>query len=195
MTDLPERGFTPALPARGGLATRLWMNPRVQSVLARMPVAGRIARAEGARLPDTVVDELVASATSLDDVGRPLFTATMFRLLRGDAEADGALQQILHAARALPGDAWSQRVNGGKTDGAVTVEDGKVIVDISGEHVEDYEAQMKIALLTRNPKLYSHQRIIDAIASGQPQAAAQAMSDHLTRANALYNNLTVGHGP
>ena len=39
-------------------------------------------------------------------------------LIAGDAEADGALQQILHAARALPGDAWSQRVNGGKTDGA-----------------------------------------------------------------------------
>jgi ATP-dependent DNA helicase DinG len=39
-------------------------------------------------------------------------------LIAGDAEADGALQQILHAARALPGDAWSQRVNGGNTDGA-----------------------------------------------------------------------------
>ena len=50
MTDLPERGFTPALPARGGLATRLWMNPRVQSLLARMPVTGRIARAEGAAM-------------------------------------------------------------------------------------------------------------------------------------------------
>jgi DNA-binding FadR family transcriptional regulator len=40
--------------------------------------------------------------------------------------------------------------------------------------------------------LAEHQRIIDAIASGQPDAAANAMSDHLTRANALYNNLTAG---
>jgi DNA-binding FadR family transcriptional regulator len=40
--------------------------------------------------------------------------------------------------------------------------------------------------------LAEHQRIIDAIASGQPDAAAKAMSDHLTRANALYNNLTAG---
>lgn len=50
MTDLPERGFTPARPPRGGLMTRLWMNPRFQALAARLPLMGRIARAEGAAM-------------------------------------------------------------------------------------------------------------------------------------------------
>ncbi len=50
MTDLPERGFTPARPARGGVMTRLWMNPRLQALAARLPLVGRIARAEGAAM-------------------------------------------------------------------------------------------------------------------------------------------------
>lgn len=40
--------------------------------------------------------------------------------------------------------------------------------------------------------LQEHQRIYDAIAAGQPDAAAQAMSDHLTRANALYRRFSEG---
>ncbi len=50
MTDLPERGFTPARAPRAPLMTRLWMNPRLQAAVARMPVLGRIARAEGQAL-------------------------------------------------------------------------------------------------------------------------------------------------
>jgi demethylspheroidene O-methyltransferase len=50
MTDVPERGFSRARPARGGLLTRLWMNPRLQAAAARMPLVGRIARAEGAAM-------------------------------------------------------------------------------------------------------------------------------------------------
>lgn len=38
--------------------------------------------------------------------------------------------------------------------------------------------------------LQEHQRIYDAIAAGQPDEAAQAMSDHLNRANALYRRLS-----
>ena len=34
--------------------------------------------------------------------------------------------------------------------------------------------------------LAEHQRIVDAIASNDPQRAVQAMEEHLTRANALY---------
>lgn len=37
--------------------------------------------------------------------------------------------------------------------------------------------------------LQEHQRIYDAIAAGQPDEAAQAMSDHLNRASALYRRL------
>jgi DNA-binding FadR family transcriptional regulator len=37
--------------------------------------------------------------------------------------------------------------------------------------------------------LQEHQRIYDAIAAGQADEAAQAMSDHLNRANALYRRL------
>ncbi len=47
MTDMPERGLSPSRPARGGLVTRLWMNPRFQALAARLPVARRIARSEG----------------------------------------------------------------------------------------------------------------------------------------------------
>lgn len=47
MTDMPERGLSPSRPARGGLMTRLWMNPRFQALAARLPVARRIARSEG----------------------------------------------------------------------------------------------------------------------------------------------------
>lgn len=50
MTDLSERGFTPARPPRGGMMTRLWMNPKFQALAARLPFAGRIARAEGAAI-------------------------------------------------------------------------------------------------------------------------------------------------
>ncbi len=50
MTDLPERGFPPMRTARTGGMTRFWMNPRVQAALGRVPVLGRIARAEGAAL-------------------------------------------------------------------------------------------------------------------------------------------------
>ena len=38
--------------------------------------------------------------------------------------------------------------------------------------------------------LQEHQRIYDAIAAGQPDEAAQAMSDHLNRASALYRRLS-----
>jgi demethylspheroidene O-methyltransferase len=51
MTDLPERAFTPSRPVgSGGWMTRFWMNSRIQAGLARLPLAGRIARAEGAAL-------------------------------------------------------------------------------------------------------------------------------------------------
>ncbi|HEY5797011.1 MAG TPA: transcriptional regulator NanR [Bosea sp. (in: a-proteobacteria)] len=40
--------------------------------------------------------------------------------------------------------------------------------------------------------LQEHQRIYDAIAAGKPDEAAQAMSDHLNRANALYRRLSEG---
>lgn len=40
--------------------------------------------------------------------------------------------------------------------------------------------------------LQEHQRIYDAIAAGQADEAAQAMSDHLNRANALYRRLSEG---
>ncbi|WP_197280879.1 transcriptional regulator NanR [Bosea vaviloviae] len=40
--------------------------------------------------------------------------------------------------------------------------------------------------------LQEHQRIHDAIAAGQPDAAAQAMTDHLNRANALYRRFSEG---
>lgn len=38
--------------------------------------------------------------------------------------------------------------------------------------------------------LAEHERIVEAIAARDPDAAAQAMRDHLTRANALYRNVT-----
>jgi DNA-binding FadR family transcriptional regulator len=38
--------------------------------------------------------------------------------------------------------------------------------------------------------LQEHQRIYDAIAAGHPDEAAQAMSDHLNRANTLYRRLS-----
>jgi DNA-binding FadR family transcriptional regulator len=34
--------------------------------------------------------------------------------------------------------------------------------------------------------LAEHRQIVDAIAAREPEAAGQAMSDHLTRANELY---------
>lgn len=40
-----------------------------------------------------------------------------------------------------------------------------------------------------------HERIVDAIASGDPEAAAAAMGAHLTRANALYRELLQGVPP
>lgn len=53
MTDFPERGRLPLGRARTGVAgfvTRAWMNPGLQSALARMPLVGRVARAEGAAM-------------------------------------------------------------------------------------------------------------------------------------------------
>lgn len=49
MTDGPEGGGARARRAGkgGSLLTRAFMNPRLQSVIARMPVLGRIARSEG----------------------------------------------------------------------------------------------------------------------------------------------------
>ena len=47
MTDLPERGRPYAPASRGSLLTRMFMNSRVQAAVARTPLLGRIARAEG----------------------------------------------------------------------------------------------------------------------------------------------------
>jgi demethylspheroidene O-methyltransferase len=47
MTDLPDRRLSPSRPARGGWLVRAFMNPRLQAAVARMPLLGRIARAEG----------------------------------------------------------------------------------------------------------------------------------------------------
>jgi ATP-dependent DNA helicase DinG len=39
-------------------------------------------------------------------------------LIAGDAEADGALQHVLQAARALPGESWNQRLVAARPEGA-----------------------------------------------------------------------------
>jgi DNA-binding FadR family transcriptional regulator len=169
----------------------------------------RIAHGERARvtLPtaDAIVDQvsnamvqlLGRAPGGLEELkdARLLFEVGLAQVAAARARPDGvaAMQAAMADCRAARGDTARFVAADMAFHRQIAALSGNMLIRALSHGMLDWLAQFRRELVTARGAeeltLAEHERIAAAIASGDPAGAAQAMSDHLTRANQLYSVL------
>lgn len=200
------------LPSERQLMTRYGVGrPAIREAMQKMEQMGliRISQGERARVivpsPNAIIDQITSamvhllaiSPRGLEDLkeARLLFETGLVRVATERATREGI--EALHRAMIE-----CQETKGTPGFVAADMAFHRRIAAMSGNHFIEAVSQNLLEWLTRFRRemvsvrgaerltLEEHERIYRAIAIGDADAAAKAMTDHLSRANALYSVLT-----
>lgn len=200
------------LPAERELMQRFAVGrPAVREALQSLQQMGliRISHGERARLiqpsPDTIIAQISGAmvqllANSPRGLGelkeaRLLFEVGLVRLAtsRATREALAALHEALAACHEARGDSRRFVAADMEFHRRIAAISGNTLITAVCHGLTSWMVRFKRDLVSvrgaERLTLAEHDRIYHAIAAGDADAAAAAMTEHLTRANALYSTL------
>jgi DNA-binding FadR family transcriptional regulator len=185
--------------------------PAIREAMQSLQQMGliRIAHGERARvtLPtaDAIVDQVSGAMVQLlsrlpgglDELkdARLLFEAGLAQVAarRATPEAVTHLRAALEACQQARGDQTRFVAADMAFHRQIAAMSGNMLIRALSQGMLDWLTKFRSDLVTARGAeqltLEEHARIAEAIAAGDPAAAAQAMTDHLTRANQLYSVL------
>jgi DNA-binding FadR family transcriptional regulator len=201
------------LPAERELMTRYGIGrPAIREAMQSLQQMGLIRISHGARaqviqpeaetiigrMSDAMFQLLTNNPRGLDELkeARLLFETGLVRIATARCNPEA-----LALLRGRLDDCHASRGHGAEAFIAADMAFHRQIAEISGnsfvaaacQGMLDWLSRFKRSLVSakgaEDLTLEEHARIVEAMAAGDAAAAAQAMSDHLSRANALYSTL------
>jgi DNA-binding FadR family transcriptional regulator len=214
ITAIETRHFPPGsqLPAERDLMLQFGVGrPAIREAMQSLQQMGliRIAHGERARViqptPDTIIEQisgamvqlLANSARGLGELKevRLLFEVGLVRLATGRATREGiaALRAALTTCQEARGDQLRFVAADMEFHRRIAEMSGNAMITAVSHGLTSWMTRFKRDLVSARGAerltLDEHERIYRAIASGDAEAAAAAMAEHLARANALYSAL------
>lgn len=200
------------LPSERELMTRYGVGrPAIREAMQKLEQMGliRISHGERARVivpsPTSIIYQvsgamvhlLATSPRGLDDLkeARVLFETGLVRVATERATTEGieALRQALIECQSARGDAQRFVAADMAFHRCIAAMSGNRFIEAVSQNLLDWLIRFRRDLVSARGAerltLDEHERIYRAIAGGDGDAAAKAMTEHLTRANALYSAL------
>lgn len=207
-----EYGPGTQLPSERELMTRYGVGrPAIREAMQTLQQMGliRISHGERARVilptPETIIDQisgamvqlLASNPRGLQDLkeARVLFEVGLARLATQRATREGLeqLRDALIACQDARGDSARFVAADMAFHRQIAAMSGNLLIAAVSQGMLEWLSRFKRELVSARGAerltLEEHERIYKAVAGGDADAAAKAMSDHLTRANALYSVL------